>query len=61
MGYISEGFFNAITLLASGDAETYSAVFTTLKASTLSIAVSLLLGILWVFCLVILILPGRNT
>ncbi|MBN1634868.1 MAG: ABC transporter permease [Deltaproteobacteria bacterium] len=45
MGYISEGFISALHLLSSGNVETYSAVFTTLKASSLSMSGSLLIGI----------------
>ena len=45
MDYLSEGLIKAVQLLFTGDQETYSAVFTTLKVSTLSITASLLLGI----------------
>lgn len=45
MGYISEGFIRAIDLLASFDEETYSAVFTTIRVSAMSIAASLAIGI----------------
>jgi len=38
VGYISEGFIRAIDLLASFDEETYSAVFTTIRVSAMSIA-----------------------
>jgi len=38
MDYIAQGFAQAVKLLVSGDPETYSAVFTTVKASSLSIA-----------------------
>ena len=43
MGYITEGFTTALRLLARGDPETYSAIFTTLRASSLSILASLVL------------------
>jgi len=45
VGYISEGFIRAIDLLASFDEETYSAVFTTIRVSAMSIAASLAIGI----------------
>jgi len=45
MGYISEGLIRAIKLLFTGDPETFSAVFTTLKVSSLSISASLIVGI----------------
>ena len=45
MDYIAQGFMQAVKLLVSGDPETYSAVFTTVKVSSLSIAASLALGI----------------
>ena len=45
MGYISQGFVKAFQLLAAGDPETYSAIFTTLKTSSLSITASLAIGI----------------
>lgn len=45
MDYLTEGFIKAFQLLFTGDPETYSAIFTTLKVSTLSITASLFLGI----------------
>ena len=45
MGYITQGFVKAFELLIRGDVETYSAVFTTLKTSSLSITASLAIGI----------------
>jgi tungstate transport system permease protein len=45
MDYISEGILGAFQLLLTGHEETYSAIVTTLKVSTLSIAVSLFAGI----------------
>jgi tungstate transport system permease protein len=44
MGYITEGFVTALKLLLSGEPETYSAVFTTLKVSSISITASLIIG-----------------
>lgn len=45
MGYILEGIVRAFELLFSGNQETFSAVFVTLKASTMSMMGSLALGI----------------
>ena len=45
MGYIAQGFVKAFQLLTAGDPETYSAVFTTLKTTSLSITASLIIGI----------------
>jgi tungstate transport system permease protein len=45
MGYITEGFIRAFELLTSLDEETYSAIFTTIRISTMSMAASLLIGI----------------
>lgn len=45
MDYIAEGLIKAFQLLFTGDPETYSAIFATLKVSTLSITASLFLGI----------------
>jgi tungstate transport system permease protein len=45
MGYIEEGILKALKLLLSGDPETYSAILTTLKVSSLSISASLIMGI----------------
>lgn len=45
MDFLLDGLVKSIQLLLSGDAETYSAVWATLRVSGLSMAVSLLLGI----------------
>lgn len=45
MDYIAEGIVIALRLLLSADEETFSAVFTTLRVSTFSIIISLLIGI----------------
>ncbi|MGC9324980.1 MAG: ABC transporter permease, partial [Desulfomonilia bacterium] len=45
MDYLAQGFIEAIRLLVSLDEETYSAVYTTLRVSTLSIFMSLMIGI----------------
>ena len=46
-----EGFFQAFNLLAGGNAETYSAIWATVKVSSYSIVCSLLIGIPLGFCL----------
>ena len=51
MDFLLEGFFEAIRLLFTGNPETYSAVGATLRASSYSMAVSLLVGIPAGFCL----------
>jgi tungstate transport system permease protein len=45
MDFLSEGFFQAINLLASGNPATYSAVWATVKVSSYSIGCSFILGI----------------
>ncbi|HOP62074.1 MAG TPA: ABC transporter permease [Spirochaetota bacterium] len=45
MEYLAQGFISAFKLLISGDEQTYSAVFTTVKASSLSICISLIIGL----------------
>jgi tungstate transport system permease protein len=45
MDFILEGFFQAFDLLLSGNAETYSAIWVTVKVSGYSMVVSLLIGI----------------
>ncbi|MFH2011921.1 MAG: ABC transporter permease [Pseudomonadota bacterium] len=51
MNFLLEGFLQAFHLLLSGNAETYSAVWATLKVSSYSIISSLLIGIPIGFCL----------
>ena len=51
MNFLLEGFFEAYRLLVSGNVETYSAIFATVKVSSYSIGCSLLLGIPLGFCL----------
>lgn len=60
MDYISEGFITAIKLLSSGHEETYSAVFATLKVSSLSILITLIVGIPAGFLLSAARFPGRH-
>lgn len=45
MEYLTEGFFSAFTLLVQGNAETYDAIFTTVRVSSLSILISLAIGL----------------
>jgi tungstate transport system permease protein len=45
MNFLLEGFFQAFALLLSGNAETYSAIWATVKVSSYSIGSSLLIGI----------------
>ncbi len=51
MDFILTGFFNALTLLSKGDSATWSAVFATLKVSSISMFFSLLIGLPCGFCL----------
>jgi tungstate transport system permease protein len=51
MNFLLEGFFQAFQLLMSGNAETYSAIWATVKVSSYSIGCSLLIGIPLGFCL----------
>jgi tungstate transport system permease protein len=51
MNFLLEGFLQAFNLLLSGNAETYSAVWATVKVSSYSIGSSLLMGIPLGFCL----------
>lgn len=60
MGYLSEGFLHAFTLLFSGDPETMSAIVTTVSVSSLSIATSLIIGIPLGFMLGNNTFPGKR-
>lgn len=51
MEFLLNGFFQAFQLLLSGSAETYSAIWATLRVSSYSIGCSLLMGIPLGFCL----------
>jgi len=51
MNFLLDGFFQAFHLLLSGSAETYSAIWATVKVSSYSIGSSLLIGIPLGFCL----------
>ncbi len=60
MDYIAQGFIRSIQLLLAGDPETYSAIFTTLRISSLSIVASLLIGIPLGFLLGYFDFPGKR-
>lgn len=60
MDYLTQGFLDAFTLLFSGDEETFSAVFTTLKISTASIFISLAAGLPLGFMLGYYTFPGKR-
>jgi tungstate transport system permease protein len=51
MDFIFQGFLRAMELLATGDAETFSAVYATLVVSAEALAASLILGLPLGFCL----------
>jgi len=61
MDFIIEGFFQAIHLLTTGNAETYSAIIATLKVSSFSMVCSLLVGIPLGFCLGYFDFIGKKT
>jgi tungstate transport system permease protein len=60
MDYIAQGFIRSIQLLLTGDPETYSAIFTTLRISSLSIVASLIIGIPLGFLLGYFDFPGKR-
>lgn len=60
MGYLAEGFRKAFIILFSGQEETFSAIFTTLKVSTFSIIVTLAVGIPLGFSLGYYTFPGKH-
>ena len=60
MEFLIEGFLQAFRLLFTGDPETYSAVAATVKASSLSMAVSIGIGVPLGFALGHLSFPGRR-
>jgi tungstate transport system permease protein len=51
MNFLFDGFFQAVKLLASGDAETFSAILATVTVSSYSMGVSLFIGVPLGFCL----------
>lgn len=60
MGFIVQGFVQAIQLLLSGDPETFSAVAATVTVSSYAMAASLLMGIPLGFALGYFRFPGRR-
>ena len=60
MDFIIQGILQAFRLLLNGDPETYSAVAATVKASSFSMAASLILGVPSGFILGHLEFPGRR-
>jgi tungstate transport system permease protein len=60
MEYLLQGIVQAFKLLISGDPETYSAVAATVKASSFSMAASLVLGVPIGFSIGHLRFPGRR-
>jgi tungstate transport system permease protein len=58
--FITEGFIQAFQLLFTGNEETYSAIFATVKVSSLSIALSLLIGVPGGFLLGYFEFPGKR-
>ncbi|MBW2092337.1 MAG: ABC transporter permease [Deltaproteobacteria bacterium] len=60
MDFILQGLIGAVKLLVAGSGETYSAIFATLKVSSLSILSSLILGIPLGFLLGYADFPGRR-
>ena len=60
MDFIVDGLVKAFQLLFQGDRETYSAVLATVQVSSLSMTVSLLVGIPLGYCLGYLDFPGKK-
>lgn len=60
MDFIVAGIVKAFQLLFQGDRETYSAVLATVQVSSLSMTVSLLIGIPLGYCLGYFDFPGRK-
>lgn len=60
MDFIAQGILQALQLLAQGDKETYSAVLATVQVSSLSMTISLLMGIPLGYLLGYLNFPGKK-
>lgn len=60
MNYLAEGFKTAFIILFSGHEETFNAIFTTVKASTFSILITLAVGIPLGFILGYYSFPGKH-
>ncbi len=61
MDFIVDGIVKALQLLFQGDRETFSAVFTTVQVSFLSMSASLLAGVPLGYCLGYLDFPGKKS
>jgi len=61
MDFILDGFIQALILLINHDSETYSCIFVTLQASTISMLFSLLIGLPCGFLLGYSRFPGHKT
>jgi len=61
MDFIVDGIVKAFQLLFQGDRETFSAVFTTVQVSFLSMSASLLAGVPLGYCLGYLDFPGKKS
>ncbi len=60
MEYLWQGLFQALELLVSGDGQTFSAIWVTLRVSTMSITGTLLIGIPLGFVLGYQSFPGKK-
>ncbi len=60
MDYLAEGFRTAFHILFSGQEETFSAIFTTIRVSTFSILITLAVGIPLGFILGYYSFPGKH-
>lgn len=60
MDYLTEGFLNAFVLLFQVHDETYDAIYTTLKVSSFSIMISLIIGLPCGFALSYYNFPGKK-
>ncbi len=61
MDFLISGFLEAIRLLSVGDAETFAAIFATIRVAGLSMSVSLLIGIPLGYLLGYLDFPGKRS
>jgi tungstate transport system permease protein len=60
MDFIVQGILQAVQLLLRGDNETYSAVYATIRVSSMSLAASLLIGVPLGYLLGYLKFPGKK-
>ncbi len=61
MDFLVDGFVKALQLLCRGDRETYSAIWATIKVSSISMTVSLLVGIPLGYLLGYFNFPGKQS